>query len=223
MGEPIQVGDAKGGNRRVLVLVAVAVAVLAAAFVLPGLLFGGGSSPSTEEAFAPVEVESDAPPPTAPAGDAPPETVHAFTSKNPFRPLVDTTPVVADTAGAAVADPTTATTFPFSTDIVFPEFVPDDDAPIAPDPEPAAAAPTPAASAPPPRPPDRVSLLEVFSDPGGQLVASVRVNDITYQVTETSDFAAMYRLVDLDAGSRCAQLLFGDAPFGLCEGDEVIR
>jgi hypothetical protein len=221
MDEPIQVGDATSGRRRVLVLVGIAVAVLAGVVVLPGLLFGGGASTPTEEAFPPVEVESVSPSTTAVAGDAPPETVQAFTSKNPFRPLVDTTPAPEATAGEAVVDPTTATTLPFESDFFFPEddfVVPDENAPIAPDPTPDA----PPVTAPP-RPPDRVSLLEVFTDPGGQLVASVRVNDITYQVTETSDFAVLYRLVDLDAGRRCAQLLFGDAPFGLCEGDEVIK
>jgi hypothetical protein len=223
MGEPIQVGEAKGGNRRALKLVAVAIAALAAVVVLPGLMFGGGSSPSTEDAFGSIEVDTGAPPATVPDGDPPPETVQVFSSKNPFRPLVDTTPTPTEPVGAAVADPTTVTTLPFDSFVFDDYVVPDEGAPVAPDPDPAPAPAAPAGPVAPPRAPDRVSLLEVFTDLGGQVVASIRVNDITHQVAETGDFAGMYRVVDLDAGNRCAQLLFGDAPFGLCEGDEVIK
>jgi hypothetical protein len=73
----------------------------------------------------------------------------------------------------------------------------------------------------PPRQPDRVGLLEVYTDQGGQPVASVRVNDTTYQVVRGDRFAGSYQVISIDVASRCGDFLFGDDRFRLCEGDEV--
>lgn len=227
MAEPIQVGEGRAGNRRVLVLGAIAAAILLGVVVLPGLLFSDSSSPSTDEAFPTLD-----PGPTAttvaPTGPAPAQTFELFSSTNPFHPLVEQPEVADDPAtGEAVDDPSTTEPFPtFQDDPAFddPTFdddfvVPDPDAPEAEEP----GGTTSTTAGPPPRQPDRVSLLEVFTDAGGQVVASVRVNDITHQVAEGDDFATSYRVVDLDISTRCAQLLFGDDRFGLCEGDEVLK
>jgi hypothetical protein len=66
-----------------------------------------------------------------------------------------------------------------------------------------------------------VSLLEVFTNAAGRLVASVRVNDTTYQVGPGDTFATSYRVLDLNRDTRCGQFLFGDDRFGLCEGEQV--
>ena len=220
MAEPIQV-NARGAdrNRRVLVLGAVAVALLLAVVVLPGVLFGGDDGgPSDEDLFGPTASGAT----TTTLADPPPETFEVFSSKNPFRPLASigapaTTPVGESTPETTV-DPNTPTpTFPPFFEEEDPITVPEDggDQP--------GSATTTTAPPPPARQPDRVGLLEVFTDAGGQVVASVRVNDVTHQVAEGDVFATSYRVVDLDISTRCGQFLFGDDRFGLCEGDEVLK
>jgi hypothetical protein len=221
VAEPIQIGEGRGSNRRVLVLAGVAAAILLGVVVLPGLLFSDSSSPSTEDAFGSVEPSATVTT-VAPTGPEPPETFEVFSSTNPFHPLVETEAVVDDTSGEAVDDQDIPEPFPtFEDDPTFGEefVVPDPDAPVAEEPDDT----TSTTTGPPARQPDRVSLLEVFTDAGGQVVASVRVNDITYQVAEGDDFATSYRVIDLDISTRCGQLLFGDDRFGLCEGDEVLK
>jgi hypothetical protein len=73
----------------------------------------------------------------------------------------------------------------------------------------------------PPRQQDRVGLLEVYPNQSGGPVASVRVNDATYQVARGDRFAGSYQVISLDLSSRCGDFLFGDDRFRLCEGDEV--
>jgi len=81
---------------------------------------------------------------------------------------------------------------------------------------------TPTTTAPP-RQPDRVALLEVFTTPEGAPAAAVRINDTVYRVPVGEDFAGRYRVLSVDQSTRCAQLLFGDERFGLCEGDETLK
>lgn len=223
MSEPIVVSGsaASTGNRRVLILAVVAVVLLLAVVVLPGLLFGGGGGGSSvEDSFPPVST-----PPTTVVPDggdgAPAETSAAFTSKNPFDPLVEmAAPVVSAPSTSGEAVDTTATPDPLSPidDPGF-AFPIGGDGAVLPDDGTTATTLPPA----PVRQPDRVALLEVYSDLGGRLVASVRINDATYGVGEGEEFAFSYRVLDLDLGTRCATLLFGDDRFGLCEGDETSK
>jgi hypothetical protein len=86
---------------------------------------------------------------------------------------------------------------------------------------PPAGEPGPTTTTVPPRQPDRVGLLEVYANQSGTAVASVRVNDTTYQVSRGDRFASSYQVISLDVPSRCGDFLFGDDRFRLCEGDEV--
>lgn len=217
MGEPIVVGGGgRGGNRRVLVLAGVAAAMILGVVVLPGLLFSDGGSPPTDDALPPVT--GGGPSVTTPTETPPAETFEPFTSTNPFTPLVETAAAPVDDPGLPPdIDPTTDTTFP--DDFAFPDDPGSDpgfDGTLPPDDE------STTTTTAPPRPQNRVSLLEVFADQNQRVVASVRVNDTTYQVGEGEDFASSYRVLDLDIRERCGQLLYGDDRFELCEGDEVL-
>lgn len=233
MTEPITIGDKPTGNRRVLILAGAAVALILAVLVLPGVLFGGGSGGDdlTDLASPVPEPGAAAPTTTAVPVDGTSTATGVLKGKNPFTPLVET-------AAAATSGDTAVVT---GTDPVEPLPLFDDgsalpfdgvsDFPVDPGSDPLAPVPTTEGAPlpetdvapPPPSQPNRVSLLEVFSDPAGQLVASVRVNDITYQVTTGQAFAMAYRVLELDGTSRCAQLLFGYERFGLCEGEEALK
>src|SRR4051812_26847461 len=218
MGEPVVIGDQPAGrNRRMLVLAGIAIALVLAVVVLPGMLFGGGGSSSDDLDFP---AASDATPTTSTTvgGDAPAETFESFSDKDPFTPLVDLASAES-TAPSGTSSPTT---------IAPQEIVVEDTPPPTFPPEPSndqTTTPTTVAGPPPApaRQPDRVSMLEVFTDQGGRVVGTVRVNDVTYQVAEGDEFATSYRVLDLDIGTRCAQLLFGDDRFGLCEGEEALK
>jgi hypothetical protein len=236
--DTIEVGPPRRDNRRVLKLAGIAAAVILAVVVLPGLLFGGGGGTPTDEAFPPVDPSATT---TTVVGAPPAETFQPFTSKNPFRPLIDTTPIVSDEEGGViVTSPTEGTDPTFGLPdggVTFPEddldgdgfpdegFEDDEgDGSTDPDAGPGDDGSTTTTAAPPPaRQPDRVSLLEVFTDQSGRVVASVRVNDVTHQVGEGEDFATSYRVLDLDIGTRCGQFLFGDDRFRLCEDEETLK
>lgn len=228
MAEPIAIGDGNDGrNRRIIVLAGVAVALVLAVVVLPGLLFGGGGGDDDFDEFPPVAtgVTTTTTLPT----DTPAETFESFSNKNPFTPLVDVGAPAADADPPGAGESTSATTAPPAGEVTFPDegppptFPPDDGGFDDGGTETTTTTTAPGPPPPPPREPDRVSLLEVFTDQGGQVVASVRVNDTTYQVGEGDEFATSYRVLDLDIGTRCGEFLFGDDRFGLCEGDETLK
>ena len=233
MAEPVVVsGGGEGRSRRVLMLAGGAAALLLMLVVLPGVLFGGGDGGADDFSFGPTPARG--PTTSVPPEERPEETFEGFTSKNPF------TPLVAAETPAAVAEgpaPPTVTIAP-GEEITFPEDGAaadpgtdpgtelggnDEPAGDGDPPEGGDTTTTTAPPGPPARQPDRVSLLEVFRDPGGQLVASMRVNDTTHQVAEGDEFATSYRVLDLDGTTRCGQFLFGDDRFGLCEGDETLK
>ena len=225
MAEPIVIGDGDGGrNRRILVLAGIAVALVLAVVVLPGLLFGGGEGEDDFDDFPPVAQGVTTT--TSVPGEVPAETFESFSDKNPFAPLVTIAVPTSDVGQSTDSTSTPSTTipdggsFPFPSEGPTPTFPPDDGGSDG-----GGTTPTTAAGPPPPpaRQPDRVSLLEVFTDQGGTVVASVRVNDVTHQVGEGAEFATSYRVLDLDIGTRCGQFLFGDDRFGLCEGDETLK
>lgn len=216
MAEPIIVGGAaKSSNRRVIVIAAVGGALLFLLVVMPKLLGGGGGTPSVTE-FPPT---ASPPTTTAGSGDGTPQTFEAFSSKNPFHPLIELGS--GDTGSSSGGDvgtggDTTATTIP--PDLggeTPPATVPADGSGST------GGAPGPTTTTVPPRQPDRVGLLEVYANQSGTAVASVRVNDTTYQVSRGDRFAGSYQVISLDLTSRCGDLLFGDERFRLCEGDEV--
>jgi hypothetical protein len=87
---------------------------------------------------------------------------------------------------------------------------------------PPASEPAPA-PAPPPAPsaPVRFGLVQVGQDASGLPYASVRVDGGVFQAVEGQEFAGRYKVVSLDAASRCGEFLYGDQRFSLCEGEET--
>ncbi|AKL73307.1 hypothetical protein IMCC26256_111015 [Actinobacteria bacterium IMCC26256] len=65
-----------------------------------------------------------------------------------------------------------------------------------------------------------VAVVDVY-DQAGTLVAAIRVGSTVYTVSAGDTFATSYMVVSLEGA--CAQLLYGDAPFQLCKGEEVIK
>ena len=65
-----------------------------------------------------------------------------------------------------------------------------------------------------------VALLDVFAD-GAVTKAQVRIGSTVYTVAAGEEFATSYKAVSLSG--TCGQFLYGDSPFNLCEGEEVIK
>ena len=62
--------------------------------------------------------------------------------------------------------------------------------------------------------------FDVF-DQGGVTMARVQVGSTVYTVAAGQTFATSYKVVSLSG--TCGQFLFGDSPFSLCEGEQVIK
>jgi hypothetical protein len=147
-------------------------------------------------------------------GDEPPRTFEVFSSKNPFVPLVDTTPApvtpAVDTTGTAPAPtpaPVTGTETP----------------PVTLVPEPTTTTVAPARSTEP-RASQRIEVLDVFTNEAGRLVANVKINDTVHQeVGEGDTFAANYKVVSLSQADRCGSFLYGDDAFKLCVGEQTLK
>ena len=73
-----------------------------------------------------------------------------------------------------------------------------------------------------PRRSQRVSLVDVFQE-GGRTMANVKVNDTVYKVAAGDSFAGSYKVVSLTQSTGCGRFLFGDEPFQLCKGEEVLK
>ena len=251
MTEPVMVGGAPvaASNKRALIMLAAAAVVAVLVLVLPKLLFAGGDEADD------VAIPSVAVPPGAAGGAAPGDgteevvadparTFEVFSTKNPFTPLIDTTPVAVvgpAAVGGIVTAPVAAAPAPvfgapapapvFGAPPPVPVFGDPAPAPVfgAPTPAPVFGAPAPApvfgapAPATEPRSGQRVALLEVFVDDEGVTVASIRVNDTVYEVAEGAAFATSYQVVTLSVADGCGQLLFEDDRFRLCEGEELLK
>lgn len=196
-----------GSNRRALVLLAgglAAVLVVVAAVRVLGGGGGGGEAP-VPRAAGPRPASTTTTLPLAP-GAPPAETFEVFSTKNPFTPLVGTTPPGAATTapGATIPGATIpGTTAPGGTAATTPGEVTTTTAGVE------------------PRRAQRVALLEIFTD-GGQRLATVRVNDTVYErLRPGQEFAVHYKVVALE--DRCGTFLFGDDRFRLCVGEEVLK
>jgi hypothetical protein len=152
-----------------------------------------------------------------------PQTFEGFSARNPFRPLIAVSTGGSSSGGGSTGGDVgtggdTATIPPPDLGPETPATIPADNGGSAPPPD---SSPTPTTTTVPPRQQDRVGLLEVYTDQSARAVASVRVNDTTYQVARGDRFANSYQVISLDVSSRCGDFLFGDDRFRLCEGDEV--
>jgi hypothetical protein len=193
-------------NRRMKVLAGVG--ALSAMAVISGsaFLFTGAPSPTTDEpvgqalaaAVTPETPFDEGEPEAAPGDDAatPERTSEIFSSKNPFTPLVEAAPAapVDDTGSPAPA--VVGSTEPVT---------------IAPTAGPATAAT------------GQTVGLNDLHDAGGKLVATVKVGETTHVAGEGETFADRFLVVSLSQEVRCGQFLFGDEPFRLCVGDQIVK
>lgn len=120
MTEPVFVGNAPNpaGNRRAAILGGVAAVVLVLGLVVPRLLFGGDDDGFDD--IDDVPVAAPAPVDTEPELDGAPgdaviervDSFEVFSTKNPFTPLIDTTPEVAVTPSPSFDNPVAPVTGP---------------------------------------------------------------------------------------------------------------
>jgi len=68
----------------------------------------------------------------------------------------------------------------------------------------------------------RVSLQDVFVE-GGKVKANVRVNDTVHKVAAGEVFATNFKVVSLSQADRCGRFVFGDDPFRLCKGEQLLK
>lgn len=211
MTEAIVVTPVSGAdNSRVKKMLMVGLVPVLALFVGPKLLGGGGSGeiPAIPEAGAAPGLA------VGPAPEAPAETSHNFSAKNPFTPLFDDAPAGGDAAPVAASAPPPAPA-PSPDEVI----VVDTGTPVV---MPPVAEPAPApAPSPAPSAPVRFGLVQVGQDASGLAFASIRVDGGVFQAVEGQEFAGRYKVVRLDAASRCGEFLYGDQRFSLCEGEET--
>lgn len=189
-----------GERRRLIVLVGVAgflVLVLLAKFVL---FSGGGGSHTTQSTItASSLVGGSTTTSTTPSSRSTrtPATFDVFATKNPFEPVIIVTPPTDTTGPTTPTTPTTAGGNGGGTTT------------------------TTAVPSNEPAPGTSVALLDVFQQGDGTPMAKVQVGSTVFTVGVGDVFATSYRVVGLT--SPCGQFLFGDAPFRLCEGEQVIK
>lgn len=177
MTQPVQTA---GSNRNRIVLVgAVGVVALLAAILLPKLLFGGGGGGDELGPPPDASASSGATTTTAPDELATAPAPEAFSTKNPFTPLVDTAPAATATGASTtggVTDAPTPTT-PTGTG-------------------------TGTGTATEPTSAGRFSLIDVYAGPDGAAVATVEVDGQMYTVSEGETFAGGYRVVSLSIENK---------------------
>jgi hypothetical protein len=183
-----------GERRRLIVLCSVA-GVLVIVLLAKFVIFNGGGSEKTQATLPLSSVVGGATSTTAPSSRSTrtPATFDVFATKNPFEPVIIVTP---PTDGSTS---TTAIVPGGGNGVTTTTAVPSNE----------------------PQPGTSVALLDVFQQPDGTAMAKVQVGSTVYSVGVGDVFATSYRVVSLDA--PCGQFLFGDAPFKLCEGEEVIK
>jgi hypothetical protein len=186
------------GQRRAIIFGGAGLGVLVLLIVLKLALGGGGGTGSSDE-------ELNAPPVTrgprtattaTTATSAPAETFEEFTARNPFRPLViaSTGGTTGGGTGGGGGGGTGGGTTPTTG--------------------------AGSGGAAEPGSGQTVTLLEI-NTVGGAKQAKVRVGSTVYTVRDGETFAGNYRVVRL--GDRCGDFLFGDNPFSLCVGEQVVK
>jgi hypothetical protein len=193
----------QGERRRLIVLGSIA-GVLVVVLIAKLVLFSGGGSNTTISSLS-VPTQSTSTGAATSTTTTPssrstrtPATFDVFATKNPFEPVIIVTPT---SGGTGSTTPTTPGTTPGT-----------GTGGTTPTTQPPSNEPAPGTS---------VALLDVFQQGDGTPMAKVQVGSTVYTVGVGDVFASSYRVVSLNA--PCGQFLFGDAPFKLCEGEEVIK
>lgn len=193
--------DARPNNKRLTIVLAVggvAIALFAAYSLLGG---GGDDGPSVAPASTQTADITHGGTPTTPSTTAPgaPEIpsgeFDVFATRNPFEPAIQVTDTGNDTPETVPTDSTTP---------------PPDATPIEPT--------TPAS--PDPSGGTTVAVIDVY-DEAGSTLAVVQVGSTQYTVAAGQVFATSYKVVSLSG--TCGQFMYGDSPFSLCEGEQVIK
>ena len=65
-----------------------------------------------------------------------------------------------------------------------------------------------------------MAVIDVF-DQAGTTVAVVQVGSTQYTVAAGQEFATSYKVVALSG--TCGQFMYGDSPFSLCKGEQVMK
>jgi hypothetical protein len=198
---------ASGPNNRNLTIILAIGGVVIALFAAYSLFSGGGGSgpstlapPSTQSADAgPHGGDQTIPSTTTPGQpNLPNGQFDVFATRNPFEPAVEVTPVQPDTGSTTGGTSTPPDTTPAAgTDTTTTV--------------PASQNPTAGTT---------VAVIDVFPQ-GTTTAAVVQVGSTQYTVVAGQVFATSYKVVSLSG--TCGQFMFGDSPFTLCEGQQVIK
>ena len=190
-------------SKRVKIMVGV-LGVLALVFVGRMVLSGGGGGSGKEEntsdtvATVPGLGEVPSRDGVGDGGEGespPPDEFDVFSTKNPFEPAIQvSSPDTSPGSGTTTTTSGSDTGGGTTTSTAEPSFEPPVGATVA--------------------------LVDVY-DEAGSARARVQVGSTVYTVGVGDEFATSYRVVSLD--DPCGQFLYGDAPFSLCEGEQVIK
>jgi hypothetical protein len=193
------------GERRRMIVLGSILGVLVVAFLARMLFFsGGGGSHSAAPTSSITRVAGGA---TTTTSTTPstrstqtPETFDVFATKNPFEPVIIVTPTTTTGGTTTTSTGSTPGTTPGGGTV---------------------GTTTTTTPSNEPSQGTSVALLDVFQQADGTPMAKVQVGSTVYTVGAGEVFAVSYRVVSINA--PCAQFLFGDAPFKLCVGEEVIK
>jgi hypothetical protein len=189
---------ATGARQRLLLGVLAGALVLALALALRPLVLNRERPTAVPTATTAASAAASTTTSTVVLGEAESDQPLQST-KDPFRPLVNSG-VAAGTGATAAASATTGPTVQST--------VPGAGAGTATAPGGAAAAE------------QKVTLLDIATKSGTRM-ATVEVDGTRYTVGEGKSFAGTYRAVDV--GSSCATFESGTTPFTLCEGEAVLK
>ena len=199
---------ASGPNNRNLTIILAVGGVVIALFAAFSLFSGGGGSGPSTLAPSSTQTADDGPhggdqtiPSTTTPGqpDLPNGQFDVFATRNPFEPAVEVTPAPADTTPATPSDTTPADSTTGAGSDTTDTTVP------------ASANPSTGTT---------VAVIDVFQQ-GTTTAAVVQVGSTQYTVVAGQVFATSYKVVSLSG--TCGQFMFGDSPFSLCEGEQVIK
>ncbi|MGK2958914.1 MAG: hypothetical protein ACSLFB_11075 [Acidimicrobiales bacterium] len=204
--------EAADSKRRVAILLGIGVGLLAAAFFVPKLLFGGSDTSTSDTLTVPV-VSSVPGAVATPGGVAPsvstpssgtttttvalgalPESYEVFATRNPFTPLVTPSTTIQ-------GNDSTGTTVPGGTGSSNPS--------------------PPTTNGTEPQVQQKIVVLDVSRGANGEPVVSLSVDGVVYQLRTGDIFATNYKVVAINLSTGCADLLHGDEPFPLCRGQEI--
>ena len=206
-------------NRRAIIILGVGVGLVVLYFAFHLLTGGGGSPPPFSSPSAPA---TTAPVAGGPPGSAAPATTPAggggtpvYTSKDPFKPLVDLSAGSSSGTGTSSgtgSSPATGaggTTSSGSTTTTT-----------------AGGGASSAGAAPggsnSPTAGQRFEVLDIFAS-GSKTEASVQVDGTEYQVSTQETFAGNYFVVNLSTSTQCGDFTHGGAPFHACKGQKVLK